>query len=634
MAPDNAPQITNNAAEFCARRFDFLVVGGGTAGLAVAARLAENPALTVGVLEAGTAAVGDDDVDIPGYSGRSLGGELDWQFETTPQPGLRGRKLPWNRGKVLGGSSALNFMTWNRASRDDYDAWEELGNPGWGWDSLLSSESFHPPTLEFVAQHKAFYDASFLGSDGPIHISYTKEFADSHAPWHGSLNALGVETNKSHMSGSNVGVWTNICAVTPETGARSYATHYVSPPPANLFICTAALVQEIILFHVPSEDVPGQFTATGVRFTQHGEEFVASASKEIILSAGSVQSPQILELSGIGNPEVLAAAGIDVKVSNKNVGENLQEHMSKSIPHSFPYPSFADPHAVLAMIYEADPSLPNPADLLTPETAAAAREQFAKDHSGPLCRLPCSMSYLPLSQTIPTAAHASIASAAASLTAYPTSHHDILTRRFAPDSKPLGQVEYVFDLGNWSPFFTPDPSNGKKYATILQILQYPFSRGSIHIAPGDPTKKKPWQPPQINPGYYAGAHGTLDLEAIMHSSRFAHTIASSPSLGHILRGPAHTIPSDDEGEEEALRKWVQDNTITDWHPVGTCAMGGHAGRDGGVVDARLRVYGVRGLRVADASVMPLQISAHLQATVYAIAEKAAAMVLEDWWPLV
>lgn len=123
--------------DFCRRTFDFLVVGGGTAGLAVACRLAEDPSLTVGVIEAGHTAVGEDEVDIPAFYGRSLGGVHDWRFETTPQPGLGGRTLPWPRGKVLGGTSALNFMTWVRASREDYDAWEALGNPGWGWDSLL-----------------------------------------------------------------------------------------------------------------------------------------------------------------------------------------------------------------------------------------------------------------------------------------------------------------------------------------------------------------------------------------------------------------------------------------------------------------------------------------------------------------
>jgi len=133
-APTEAPI---SAAEFASRTYDYLVVGGGTAGLALAARLSEDSKATVGVLEAGPAAVGFRGIDVPGCYGQGLGTEYDWQFETVPQPGLAGRTLPWPRGRVLGGTSALNFMTWNRASRDDYDAWVELGNPGWGWDDML-----------------------------------------------------------------------------------------------------------------------------------------------------------------------------------------------------------------------------------------------------------------------------------------------------------------------------------------------------------------------------------------------------------------------------------------------------------------------------------------------------------------
>lgn len=127
-----------SADDFCRLDFDFLVIGGGTAGLVVACRLAEaNAAFTVGVLEAGGVVENDEDVHIPAHYGRALGGRHDWQFETVPQPGLGARTLSWPRGKVLGGTSALNFMTWNRANREDYDAWEALGNPGWGWDDLL-----------------------------------------------------------------------------------------------------------------------------------------------------------------------------------------------------------------------------------------------------------------------------------------------------------------------------------------------------------------------------------------------------------------------------------------------------------------------------------------------------------------
>jgi choline dehydrogenase-like flavoprotein len=131
MSPPVAP------LSFCSHFFDYLIIGGGTAGLVVAARLSENPNITVGVIEAGPAAFDEPLINIPGKFGESLGSKYDWQFETIPQPGIGGRKLSFPRGKVLGGTSALNFMTWNRGNREDYDAWEELGNEGWGWDSLL-----------------------------------------------------------------------------------------------------------------------------------------------------------------------------------------------------------------------------------------------------------------------------------------------------------------------------------------------------------------------------------------------------------------------------------------------------------------------------------------------------------------
>jgi choline dehydrogenase-like flavoprotein len=194
----------------------------------------------------------------------------------------------------------------------------------------------------------------------------------------------------------------------------------------------------------------------------------------------------------------------------------------------------------------------------------------------------------------------------------------------------LGQIEYIFDLGNWNPYFQGE--DGKKYGTMLQILQYPFSVGSIHTpslqTDGSKTNVEADTKPVIDPSYYSDANGKLDLEAMKACARFAQKVVQTQPLASIIREPISPSPSVLE-DEQLLKIWVQENTITDWHPVGTCGMGGRAGISGGVVDERLRVYGVNGLRVVDASVMPLQISAHLQATVYVIAEKAAYMILED-----
>ncbi|KAL9576154.1 MAG: hypothetical protein Q9212_007338 [Teloschistes hypoglaucus] len=311
---------------FLSTEFTHLVIGGGTAGLVVATRLAERDDIVVGILEAGLPAYDEPGINVPGRFCETLGTEYDWQFATVPQPGLNGRALPWPRGKVLGGSAALNIMTWNRACKADYDAWEELGNEGWGWEGMLFQES----DSEHQLLHKSHFDREFHGTDGPIHTSYPSQFGTSHQYWHETLNEVGVETNRSHFSGSNVGAWTTVTSVEPTQRERSYSTNAYYQPNAhrcNMELLSGATVQEVLLD--PSED---GWIAKGVRFTYHGKEYSVYAKGEIIICAGSVQSPQLLELSGIGNPEVLEAAGIEVKIDNPAVGENLQDHMSKTDP--------------------------------------------------------------------------------------------------------------------------------------------------------------------------------------------------------------------------------------------------------------------------------------------------------------
>jgi choline dehydrogenase-like flavoprotein len=286
--------------------------------------------------------------------------------------------------------------------------------------------------------------------------------------------------------------------------------------------------------------------------------------------------------------------------------------------------SHANGRTVTATIYEIDPHIQTPEDLRSDASLAAEADQlYETTQSGPRAILPCSIGYVPFSHFIPLSTLTDIAKRA------PRSslRERILADRLSSPEEPrLGQIEYIFDVGNWSPFLQPPNSPAsKKYATLLQILQYPFSCGNVHISPSDPHGR-----PEIDPQYYTGKGGVgeLDLELQVHCARFGQKLAQTQPLASFIKGPAWPANAAAELSDGELKQWVVDNTITDWHPVGSCAMGGSLGIEGGVVDERLRVYGVRGLRVVDASVMPLQISAHLQATVYAIAEKASEMIKE------
>lgn len=189
------------------------------------------------------------------------------------------------------------------------------------------SEGFTAPSIELQKEHSMYFNPEKHGTEGPLQTIYSKEFGESHRHWHSTFHSLGIETNKNHFSGSNVGVWTSLTGVDPKSRSRSYSAKAYYLPNSerpNLVVLTEATALEIVL-----EKSDSAWIASGVRFAHGMKEFQVKASKEVILCAGSVQSPQLLELSGIGNPKILEAAGIDIKISNPNVGENLQEHISK-----------------------------------------------------------------------------------------------------------------------------------------------------------------------------------------------------------------------------------------------------------------------------------------------------------------
>lgn len=285
------------------------------------------------------------------------------------------------------------------------------------------------------------------------------------------------------------------------------------------------------------------------------------------------------------------------------------------------------------MVYELDPSIISAETLRSdPRLAAAADEQYASSKTGPRTAVSYSAAYLPFSHYTTKEEISRIAAQLPRTDSATARVRDqILSDRFSSPEQ-TGQIEWIFEVSNYNPFFTSEA--GKSYGTMMQMLQYPFSVGSIHIPPSNALNGRTTNSdvkPVIDPCYYGGAGGQVDFLTMTAGLKFAHKICSTRPLADIIvKRVFPPAPADEDIATEDFSSWVRDTTMTDWHPVGTCAMGGHEGINGGVVDDRLRVYGVKGLRVCDASIMPLQIAAHLQATVYAIGEKGADMIKEDW----
>lgn len=385
-----------------------------------------------------------------------------------------------------------------------------------------------------------------------MQISYAAEFSASHRHWHETMANLGVATNRRHLMGANVGAYTKVASVDPRSATRSYAASaYYRPARGrpNLVVLTGALVSRIVLEEEQQqqqgEDANKSWRATGVQFTHQGDDHIkrywvsvttaaaGSGGGEVVLCAGSTQSPQLLELSGVGDPGVLARAGVAAKVASPAVGENLQDH-------------------VMAMsVYEVDPALPTRDDLLSTDNDGAAAREAARaaydaSRSGPLTVLANSVCYVPLAQVMPAATLAGLRARARALVLHDDDGDGLrdAIRRRRLDEPSLGHIEYFFELGNLSPYYKGDDK--KKYGTVLQILQYPLTRGSVHIRSADPRA-----PPVVDPRYYRGLGGALDRDVMVACARFADRITRTRPLAGIVRGRvAPPVPAPVEGGEE------------------------------------------------------------------------------------
>lgn len=506
------------------------------------------------------------------------------------QPDAEGRTFNINRGKVLGGSSALNLMTWDRGAKADYDAWEELGNEGWNWENFIAAmeaaETFKPDPR---------YDGGGVGYEGPIHSTINRIIPPHQEGFIPALESLGVPENKESLNGDPLGVMTQPSNIRASNYTRSYSPSYLSIAGSNLHVRTNTTVSRVSTCSNNSSLI-----ADGVYI---GEEYI-QASQEVILSAGSVQSPQLLELSGIGQQEVITAAGIEHVHSLPGVGENLQDHLRIQTSYYLKdqYASFDD--------------------LRVNTTLAAEQLGLWRSNEESL------YDYTGSGYTYMTWEQALDAEGAAAMTAF--------ARESADTSNPIDakkleylttsrnasvpELEVIFSDGYTGVRGVPAVANhSTRFFSLIAVVQHPFARGSIHLNASAPAGK-----PVIDPNYLSNSY---DLNAAKEAAKYNRRIAQTPALCKFWDAEYEPGLEAVQTEDEWLQ-FARETTLSIFHPMGTCHMG--ALEDGGVIDSDLKVHGVHGLRIVDASIIPVQPSAHIQTMVYGIAEIAAQKIAAEY----
>jgi choline dehydrogenase len=502
--------------------WDYVIVGAGSAGCVLAARLSEDPAVKVLVLEAG----GADrraHVRVPAALSKLFKTAADWAYYTENEPRLNGRRLYWPRGKMLGGCSSMNAMIYIRGNRRDYERWRELGCVGWDWAS--------------VERHsrKAGAMAAPQRYTNPLSRAFVEACVETGIPRTGDFN--GPEQDGAAFY-----------AVTQRAGRRySAADAYLRPAMQrpNLEVRLNALATRVVF---------EKERAVAVEYLQSGAEYKALAAREIILAGGAVNSPQLLMLSGIGPADRVRAMGIHVIADLPGVGENLQDHLSVAVAYECKQP-------VSLMTAESIPNIIKCLVLRRGPLTSNIAEAGAFVRTRPDCR--------------------------------------------APDLQYVFGPVYYLEHG-----FRRPRGHGFTFGpTVIR----PFSRGRILLKSANPL-----DPPCIHANYLADER---DIKVLVEGIRLARRIAKARAFDP-YRG-AERFPGEGIESDADLRAYIAGNAQTLYHPTGTCKMGVDAPS---VVDPFLRVRGVAGLRVADASIMPEIVGGNTNAPVMMIAEKAAAMI--------
>jgi len=581
---------TANGWDLDGKSYDYVIVGGGTAGLVLANRLSANKGTTVAVIEAGNSGYDDNDkfvIPDANLYNSAVNTQYDWKFHTSSQKHMNNRRASWPRGKVLGGSSAVNGMYYVRPSKTEVNVWSKLagGSGRWNWDSLLAgmkkSEHFRGPVKSVENQLNIQYDTDSHGTNGPIGTTWPGVTYSPVEQFIKTADKLSGSINKDPYNGHNHGTYVALSSIDKTNWHRSFSRNgYLDPVSSrsNLHVLTGHTVTSVIF------DRSGKKAqATGVHYAASSKEAVHTvhANKEVIISGGSINSPQILQLSGIGDKNLLNGLGIDVVVDLPGVGENLQDHVSAGMSFKPKHKKDAGPNSVTgdaktdsyvnsAVSYTSLSRLFNNKDSIIGKIQSRAK-QIADSHNvSPSVRRGQSKAY------------------------------DAIANNIFPAN--VGPVEILGNVMFGS-------------ISIQAALQHPLSRGSIKI-----TSKDPFAYPKINPNYF---NENLDLVILREGFKLIREMSKQSPLKDVI--DYETVPGDKVQSNEDWEDWIRSAAGTEYHPSSTCAM--LPRHDGGVVDENLKVYGTKNLRVVDASVTPISMSCHLESVVYGLAEVAADIIL-------
>ena len=533
--------------------YDYIIIGAGSAGCVLADRLTESGRFKVLLLEAG----GSDArfwVQTPlGYGRTFFDPSLNWKYRAEPDPGLSGAADYWPRGKVLGGSSSINAMVFIRGNPADYDDWAAGGNLGWSWNDVL-------PVFRAIEDNEGGA-SDFRGVGGKLHVSDVSDQLHPLARLYlKAAREAGLPINPDLNGPTQEGA--GLYQLTTKNGQRMSAARAFLRPAlrrANLRVETGALATRIL--------VEGP-RATGVIYRQKGREVTATAGREIIVAGGSVNSPQLLQLSGIGPAARLRSLGLPVVLENPNVGDHLQDHVGIN-------------HTYRSKI---------------PTLNGALRPWWGKLRAGAQYLL---LGRGPLSLSLNQAG------------GFFRTSPDLIR----PNMQLYLQTISTLTAGKGSrPLLNPDPFEA--FSLGLSNCR-PTSRGNIMICSADPTVA-----PKIVPNAYSTEKDRVEMLAAV---KFLRKLADTPSMSSVIAEELRPGPACQSDAE--LMADIAQRSGTVFHPIGTCRMGPDMGS--AVVDARLRVHGIDGLRVIDCSIMPNIISGNTNAAAIMIGAKGADMVLQD-----